>query len=144
MVYGKFRDKVELVYKLATAINNGYSFNFRSVEVQFKKKYFTLLTKLLKSNCILFFTVLNSQTIKIGLKYYNNKPLFKITICSTNANKKYLKMYQLQRVRKFQSFNLQIFSTSFGLFNIDEVLYYHTGGNYLLKFEFLHTKAILR
>lgn len=129
------------MHKLCSIINNGYSSNYKVVKVLFKKKYIYVLEKLFKYNCISNYKI-NGNYIEIELKYFNNKPIFKLVLNSTNSNKKYYKVYNLKKINK--SNNLNMYSTNKGFLVNDEVLYKNEGGNFILRVEFINNKTILK
>lgn len=131
------------MHKLCSTINNGYSSNYKTVKVLFKKKYIYVLDKLLKYNCINFYKVSN-DSIEINLKYYNNKPIFRLKLNSTNSNKQYFKLYHIKTKVKMKNNNLNVYSTNKGFLLNDEILYKNVGGNFLIKVEFINNKTILK
>ena len=123
--------------KLFNIINVGYMTNSLIVKVKFKKKYFFILEKLLKLNCIDSFTF-NKNFIFIKLRYFQNKPLFFFLIKSTNGNKIFNKFFK--NIKNSYSSNLSLFFTDKGFLTLEETFFNKIGGEFVVDILFLDIK----
>lgn len=123
--------------KLFNIINVGYMTNSLIVKVKFKKKYFFILEKLLKLNCIDSFTF-NKNFIFIKLRYFQNKPLFFFLIKSTNGNKIFNKFFK--NIKNSYSSNLSLFFTDKGFLTLEETFFKKIGGEFVVDILFLDIK----
>jgi hypothetical protein len=123
--------------KLFNIINVGYMTNSLIVKVKFKKKYFFILEKLLKLNCIDSFTF-NNNFIFIKLRYFQNKPLFFFLIKSTTGNKIFKKFFK--NIKNSYSSNLSLFFTDKGLLTLEETFFNKIGGEFIVDILFLDIK----
>lgn len=81
---------------LCSIINNAYSSNFRKVILCFKKQYVYVLNKLVQANLILNYKIFKNS-IEVNLKYFYNKPLFKLILVSKGIEKKIIHINLLKK-----------------------------------------------
>lgn len=124
--------------KLFNILNIGYMTNSRTVKVVFKKKYISILEKLLKLNCIDSYSLENNY-IFIRLRYFQNKPLFFFNIKSKSGNKIYKKFSSLSLSSKY-TINLSLFYTNLGLLTSEEAIFKKIGGEHIVDILFLDKK----
>jgi ribosomal protein S8 len=126
------------MHKFCTIINNGYSSNFKTVNVPLVKKYLFILKKLVQYNCIKNYKIFKEKNlIEINLKYYNNKPLFRLFIQATNSNKNYHKFFEIHKKINQKGFQLMLFSTNIGFLTSEEIYIKNLGGNKFLMLKLL-------
>lgn len=123
---------------LFNAINMGYNTNTSQIKVIFKKKYVFVLEKLLKLNCINFYTIDNNFII-INLRYFQNKPLFYFLSKSRGGNKIY-KNSDLELKNLNYSINISLFFTDKGLLTNEEAFFKKVGGEHIVDILFLSKK----
>lgn len=119
---------------LFNSLNMGYMTNSFVVKVIFKKKYLTVLEKLLRLNCINGYSIENNF-IKIKLRYFRNKPLFFFDIKSKKGNKIYKNFYSI--FLNAYILNSSLFFTNKGLLTLEEVRFKKIGGEHLVDILFL-------
>jgi ribosomal protein S8 len=123
---------------LCTRINCAYKIGARSVLLNFRKKYLFSLAKLKTFNLIDSFVILKDQKkIKVCLRYYNNKPLFRLKMHSKPGNKIYLPVNRIDSFSNKNSGDLFFTSSSCGLLVKEEVTWLNIGGKVLLKIFFM-------
>ena len=124
--------------KLFNILNIGYMTNSHTVKVVFKRKYISILEKLLKLNCINSYFLENNY-IFIRLRYFQNKPLFFFNIKSKSGNKIYKKFSSLNISSKY-TINLSLLYTDSGLLTFEEAIFKKIGGEHIVDILFLDKK----
>lgn len=121
---------------LFNIINMGYITHMKKVKVIFKKKYISILEKLLRLNIISNFTI-KKYVILIELRYFMNKPLFSFLLKSKPGNKLYNKISYFYTKKYNYHSTLTLFSTSVGILTKEESIYKNMGGEFLCEILFL-------
>lgn len=103
---------------LCSLLNNALSKKFIYFDLPFKLKYLPVLNLLKTFNCINNFYVYK-RYIRIFLRYFNNKPVFCLTLFSTNAYKKIIRFKKIKIISGNAAVDL--YSTNKGIINFEKV-----------------------
>ena len=118
--------------KFSTIIRNGYKSGLSTVNVLNSKSIINILNILKYSGYIYGFENIDSKTMKVFLKYNNNKPaISKINQLSSSKKKVYIHIKDLNP----HNLNLYILSTSMGIISHYDAIKFNVGGELLLKID---------
>lgn len=115
-------------------IKQGYIGRQTVVGCKFSRVSFDILKCLARAGLILGggLDKSNKQKIKIGLKYYNNRPAFRyINLQSKKSNKKFLSHKELLHLRMREPLTTYILSTTRGFLTSSDAINYRLGGEVL-------------
>ena len=118
--------------KFATILRNGYKSGLSTVTVLNSSNTVNILKILKYSGYIYGFENIDSKTIKVFLKYNNNKPAIS-TINQLSSSKK--RVYIHIKDLNPYNLNLYILSTSMGIISHYDAVKFNVGGELLLKID---------
>jgi ribosomal protein S8 len=125
---------------LVNRINTGYISNIDKVKIPFKTKYLPILDKLTRLNLIGNYKV-DTYSITIFLRYYNNKPLIFLETVSLQSYKQYKKIKRINK-KSTKDTDLNIFSTNIGILVNEEMQLFNIGGKSLFKVHYYYKNII--
>ena len=109
-----------------TRLNNGQRLFFKYVDVKYSRLCLNILLLLYTEGFISGFGIKSSQTIRVFLKYYNNKPLGRFILQSTPGCRKFIKYRELHRYQQSG-----FISTSKGIMSLHNAESLKLGGELL-------------
>lgn len=119
-----------------SSLNNALSSNFSFVDIRFKKKYIFVLNEFVRLNLIKSF-IFSKNNIRIFLRYYDNKPLFKLICFLKKGNKMHIRNSGISDLSKKKGYFLDFFfSNSFFFTEKDILLLKNVGGVFVLRVKF--------
>lgn len=119
-----------------STLNNALMSNFSFVDLRFKKKYIFILNELVRLNLIKSF-IFNKNNIRVFLRYFENKPMFKLFCFFKSGNKVFMRNSNINKLEKKNGYFLDFFFSNSNFFTEKDILLLKKiGGVFVLRIKF--------